>query len=157
MKIDKNSTLSAIATLMICMGGCGAASTPAAQTDNVPTSPATTSSFADQVAQGQELYAKHCAECHGAAGQGHPGPAVVGIAKGALPLDPPPNAKLRTTQFKTVADIGGFVMTNMPPKKAGSLSQDEYLAILAFDLKANGIDLPAKLDLATASTLTVPR
>ena len=83
---------------------------------------------------------------------------MVGLDKGALPLDPPPTAKYRKSQFKTVADIADFVVKNMPPNKGGSLSTEEYLAILAFDLKANGIDLgDKKLDLPLAATLTVPR
>jgi hypothetical protein len=45
----------------------------------------------------------------------------------------------------------------MPPKKAGSLTNDQYLAILAFDLHANGIDLPSPLTLDAAKTLTIPR
>mgnify|MGYP001610529588 CR=1 FL=1 len=48
-------------------------------------------------------------------------------------------------------------MKTMPPNAPNSLSPDQYLAILAFDLKANGIELPGKLDLETAKTLTVPR
>ena len=55
---------------------------------------------ADQVAEGQKLYAKHCSKCHGAAGQGtKKAPPVVG--KEALPLDPPATAKVRKTQFHT--------------------------------------------------------
>jgi hypothetical protein len=83
---------------------------------------------------------------------------LIGISKGALPLDPAPTAKYRKQQFKTVADIADFVVKAMPPDSAGSLSADEYYAILAFDLKANGIDLgEKKLDATLAPTLTVPR
>ena len=32
----------------------------------------------------------------------------------------------------------------MPAKAPGSLSQDQYLAIVAFDLMANGVDLTGK-------------
>jgi len=122
-----------------------------------PTS-ASPQTFADQVQLGQKLYGDHCARCHGANGEGRgEAPAVVGIARGALPLAPPANAKYRKGQFKTVADIAAFVTNNMPPGKGGSLSADQYWAILAFDLKANGIDLDKKLDEALATTLVVPR
>jgi hypothetical protein len=57
----------------------------------------------------------------------------------------------------TVADVAEFVVHNMPPKKGGSLSADQYWAILAFDLHANGIDLPSKLTPEVASSLTIPR
>jgi S-disulfanyl-L-cysteine oxidoreductase SoxD len=136
-----------------CGGGGGSAQPPV-------TPPATTTAqnFAGQVTMGQKLYGEKCASCHGDSGEGKKAPAVVGIAKGALPLDPPATAKARKNQFKTVADIADFVTKTMPPDSPGSLSADEYWAILAFDLKANGIDLgEKKLDATLAPTLTVPR
>jgi len=46
----------------------------------------------------------------------------------------------------------------MPGDSPGSLSEDQYWSVLAFDLKANGIDLgDKKLDGALAVTLTIPR
>jgi mono/diheme cytochrome c family protein len=113
--------------------------------------------FAEQVALGQTLYGEHCASCHGKSGEGLDAPPVVGLDKGALPLDPPAGAKYRKTQFKTVADIADFVVKNMPAKAPGSLTPEQYFSILAFDLKANGIELDKKLDGAVAATLTVPR
>ena len=96
-----------------------------------------------QVTEGQKLYGKHCASCHGDAGQGgKKAPPVVG--KEALPLDPPKGAKARKTQFHTAADVAAFVVKNMPAKKPGSLKEEEYWAILAFDLKANGVDAASK-------------
>jgi cytochrome c len=98
---------------------------------------------ADQADDGGKLYAKHCARCHGDAGQGSKkAPPVVG--KDALPLDPPKGAKVRTTQFHTAQDVAAFVATKMPANKPGSLQADEYYAILAFDLKANGVDVSGK-------------
>jgi len=133
-------------------------STPAPAAGAAEAAPPAT--FAEQVARGQELYGAKCAGCHGAAGEGKPGagPPVVGLDKGALPLDPPAGAKGRTTQFKTVADIADFVVKAMPPNAPGSLSAEDYYSILAFDLKANGIDLgDKKLDGELAKTLEVPR
>jgi hypothetical protein len=81
----------------------------------------------------------------------------VGLDKGALPLKPPAGSK-RTTEFKTVADIADYVVKTMPPNAPGSLSAEDYYAVLAFDLKANGIDLgDKKLDGELAKTLDVPR
>ncbi|HXU72952.1 MAG TPA: c-type cytochrome [Polyangia bacterium] len=106
----------------------------------------------EQAAAGAKLYAKHCAKCHGDAGQGKKAPAVVG--KDALPLDPPANAKLRKTQFHTAQDVAAFVAANMPPKKGGSLTTDQYYEILAFDLKANGVDVSGKkIDPTTAAEI----
>ncbi len=106
----------------------------------------------DQAAEGAKLYAKHCAKCHGDGGQGKKGPPLVG--KEALPLDPPATAKLRKTQFHTAQDVAAFVAANMPPKKGGSLTTDQYYAILAFDLKANGVDVGGKkIDPTTAAEI----
>jgi cytochrome c len=122
-----------------------------------PGASAAPTTFADQVVAGQKLYGEQCANCHGSAGEGLDAPAVVGLDKGALPLDPPAGAKFRKTQFKTVADIADFVVKNMPAKAPGSLTEAQYFSILAFDLKANGINLDKPLDGALAATLTVPR
>jgi hypothetical protein len=82
---------------------------------------------------------------------------VVGVKDGALPLDPPADRKYRKTRFVTVADVADFAVKNMPPGKGGSLTADQYWAILAFDLHANGIDLPSPLTPAVAQTSTIPR
>jgi cytochrome c len=139
--------------------GCGGSPPPPAA--NPGTGAATVASpttFAEQVVVGQKAYGESCASCHGASGEGKKAPPVVGLSKGALPLDPPAGAKYRKGEFKTVADVASFVVKSMPPDSPGSLSQDQYWAILAFDLKANGIDLgDKKLDGALAPTLTIPR
>lgn len=115
--------------------------------------------FADQVATGQKLYGENCASCHGAGGEGKGNsPAVVGVKTGkALPLDPPASAKYRKTQFKTVGDVLDFSQKSMPPGAGGSLKPDEYLAIIAFDLHANGIDLDKPLTADSAKATTIPR
>lgn len=174
----KNTLLIAIPTLLAACGGSAppaaepsapAASetpAPAAATDAPPASTAATGAtpsgpadgFAVQAATGQDLYGKHCAECHGKNGNDGKAPALVGLDAGALPLAPSPKAKFRKSNFKTVADVASFVVKTMPPKAPGSLSADEYYAILAFDLKANGIDLgDKKLDATLAATLDIPR
>lgn len=56
-----------------------------------------------------------------------------------------------------LADVADFVVKSMPAKAPGSLAEQQYWAILAFDLKANGIDLDKKLDATVASTLTILR
>ena len=116
-------------------------------------------SFTDQVGHGEELYGQHCAKCHGDSGQGSDeAPRIVGFAQGALPLLPPPDRKARKGRFVTVGHVAEFVVANMPPKKAGTLTTEQYLCILAFDLKANGIDLGRDpLTLSRAGELTIPR
>jgi cytochrome c len=152
-----------IPVLVLFLAACGGSSPPANQPKTVEEHPAepgpgeAPATFADQVALGGTLYGAHCASCHGDAGQGGKAPRLVGLADGALPLDPPAERKYRTGKFVTVADVATFVVANMPPKEAGSLTADQYWAILAFDLKANGIELKQKLDPALAATLTIPR
>jgi mono/diheme cytochrome c family protein len=167
MRISPSPAFLALGSwLLIACGGSAppaespAAESPAPAAESLTpaagsTSPAT---FAEQVSAGQQLYAAHCAECHGGSGEGSKGPRVVGLDQGALPLDPPAGAKYRKTQFKTVADIAAFVVASMPPNAPGSLKTEEYWSVLAFDLKANGIDLgDKKLDGDLAKTLDVPR
>ena len=95
-----------------------------------------------QAEAGGPLYGQFCAKCHGDAGQGtDQAPPVVGA--NALPLDPRPTAKARKNQFHTAKDIADFVLPNMPPK-GPKPTVEQYLEILAFDLKANGVDLTGK-------------
>jgi mono/diheme cytochrome c family protein len=113
--------------------------------------------FEAQASRGAALYARHCAECHGESGEGDSAPPLVGLDDGALPREPPASRRVRKEEFVTAADVAGFAVSSMPPGRAGSLSTDEYLAILAFDLKANGITLEEELSLDLASELTIPR
>ena len=110
-----------------------------------PATAASGAAPADAMAQaeaGGPLYGQFCAKCHGDAGQGtDQAPPVVG--PNALPLDPRPTAKARKNQFHTAKDVADFVLPNMPPK-GPKPSVEQYLDILAFDLKANGIDLTGK-------------
>ncbi len=132
-------------------GGAGAPAANAAASGPAP-------SFQAQVAAGQKLYEEHCANCHGDNGEGGTkAPRVVGLAQGALPLDPPADRKYRKNRFVTVADVADFVVPNMPPGKGNSLPPDQYWDILAFDLHANGVDLPSPLTPELAKTLTIPR
>ena len=109
----------------------------------------------DQVAVGAKIYGRKCACCHGGSGEGSAKtPPVVG--KAALPLAPPPAAKKRTMPFHTAADVLAFVKANMPGNAPGSLTDDEYDAVLAFDLKANGVDLTGKtVDMGSAAAIVL--
>lgn len=125
----------------------GSSTTPTAQNET----------GTQQAERGAKLYGEHCAKCHGDSGQGtDKGPAVVGVANGALPLDPPPNAKYRKVQFHTAKDIALWVKDNMPADKPGSLTIPQYFDILAFDLKANGVDVSQKpVNLDTAESFVI--
>lgn len=137
MRMIKSVLLSGILVIAACGG-------KTKEPPTGPTGPTTTvpKSNDDLVAEGGQLYGAHCAKCHGDAGQGtDKGPPVVGAD--ALPKEPRAGAK-RDVQFSTAYDVGGWAMAHMPADKPGSLSNDEYLAIMAFDLKANGVDLGAE-------------
>ncbi len=108
---------------------------------------------AEQIALGGELYGENCARCHGASGEGKKAPPVVGAT--ALPLDPPATAKHRNVAFRTAWDVGSWVVENMPPKEGSSLTPHQYLAILAFDLTANGVELTEPLTVEKAQAIVL--
>jgi mono/diheme cytochrome c family protein len=118
----------------------------------------------DKNSQGANVFAQHCAGCHGDRGQGRNGPAVMGA--GALPeyprdksdssqafTDPqeienqvrtrPPGTPSREP-FRNAGDLYNYVSKNMPmPKnRAGSLSAEDYWAVVSFMLTAHGCAVP---------------
>ncbi len=133
-------------------------SAPAAGGDDAGNDAEVATPFQEQADRGAVLYGENCARCHGDGGEGTSlAPRLVGLAEGALPLDPPPSAMFRDTQFVTVGDVATFAAANMPADAPGTLALDQYLAILAFDLFANGIELVDALTLEGAAGLTIPR
>ncbi len=112
-----------------------------------------------QIEQGKKLFTDKCSKCHGAGGEGiKDAPPVVG--KEAFPLDARKGQK-RDAKFHTAADVFAWASKHMPMKgpgmttAPGSLSTDEYLAIFAFDLTANGIKLDKPLDGAAAAKIVL--
>jgi cytochrome c len=117
-----------------------------------PTAPAA-DPLAAQIERGQALYGEHCASCHGSGGEGtDKAPPVVGAE--AFPAQPREGAK-RDVEFHTAADVFAWATVHMPGDAPGSLSTDEYLAIFAFDLTANGVTLSAPLDGAAAQAIVL--
>lgn len=152
----KTLMIPALVTFLAACGGGGGEAAPGAAAPSAPSTMEEPKTVDEQIAAGQKLYGEHCASCHGASGEGSgKAPKVVGVAQGALPLDPPPNAKFRKVQFKTAADVGEWVAKNMPPGEGGSLKEWQYWAILAFDLKANGVTPPKKVDATSARELVL--
>lgn len=128
----------------ILLGACGgSAGKPAAAP--VPAN-------SSQVERGAGLYLEHCASCHGDGGQGSDdAPPVVG--EGALALHAPAGAK-RDVEFATAGDVFRWVRVAMPGDDPGSLSDEQYAAILAFALHANGVDMSTtSLDEAAADQI----
>ncbi|WP_336981645.1 PQQ-binding-like beta-propeller repeat protein [Altererythrobacter fulvus] len=81
---------------------------------------------AAEAARGKTLYAEHCAACHGADFNPAPGAPPV---KGA--------AFLTNWKTRTLGEFYAKVKT-MPPGAAGSLSDADYRAAMAYILEANG-------------------
>jgi len=71
-----------------------------------------------QVAQGGEVYSRECAVCHGASLQGISAPALTGPGFG--------HSHLNGAQLRSV------VTQSMPLTAPGSLTPDEYAAVMAF-------------------------
>jgi cytochrome c len=142
--------------LIALAAGCEHGSSPATTTTTTETPTADTAPadpLQAQIAEGQTLYGENCARCHGEAGQGTDhAPPVVGAD--AFPEHPRDGQK-RDVDFHTAADVFAFATANMPPGKAGSLTTDQYLAIFAFDLTANGVKLTAPLDGPTAQSIVL--
>lgn len=137
---------------LLLAAGCGSSSSQPT-TPTPPTAPSDDGTATAQIEQGKQLYVAKCAKCHGDAGQGtDKGPRVVG--KDAFPLKPRAGAK-RNVDFHTAADVFGWAIKNMPGDAPATLSTDEYLAIFAFDLTANGIKLEKPLDGAAAQAIVL--
>jgi len=132
--------------LVSSLVACGGSSKPASSAPAGATATA-------QIEQGKGLYVAKCASCHGDAGQGtDKAPPVVG--KDAFPQKPREGAK-RDVEFHTAADVFAWATKHMPADAPGSLSTDEYLAIFAFDLTANGVVLEHPLDGAKAQAIVL--
>ncbi len=134
---------------LLLVSACGS-SAPKAITPEPATGGTT---VAAQIETGKQLYGASCASCHGDGGQGtDKAPPVVG--KDAFPLEPRSGAK-RDVKFHTAADVFAWTTKHMPGDAPGSLSTDQYLAIFAFDLTANGIKLEGPLDGAAAAAIVL--
>jgi cytochrome c len=99
---------------------------------------------AAQAQSGSRVYARQCARCHGAKGEGKDAafkdlraPEVIGA--GALPLKPRPFQQLRRTDFRTAKDVYEFVSATMPADQPAILSAEEYWDVIAFILEKNEV------------------
>lgn len=108
-----------------------------------------------QIARGAQVYAQQCAACHGNAGQGtEEAPALVGPH--ALARFPAEGAA-RQTEFRTALDVAQFVTQNMPPDESRrrQIAEQDYWAILAFALSANGVQLSEPVSAHNAQTIVL--
>jgi len=93
---------------------------------------------AGQLAMGQADYTQYCSFCHL--------PTLAGN-----PASKPPRPPLMGPAFaskwqgKTAADLFNFASKNMPYGKGGTLTHDQYMAIVSYILQHNGVDSDGKL------------
>jgi S-disulfanyl-L-cysteine oxidoreductase SoxD len=95
-----------------------------------------------QVEQGKAIYARRCAKCHGANGEGKMGPSLVG-----------PQHHL--SGYGTADVLFDYTRQVMPADRPGRMQDVEYWAVLAHLLKENGL-LPPGTTLGTASAPQIP-
>ena len=85
-----------------------------------------------QVEQGKAIYARRCAKCHGANGEGKMGPSLVG-----------PQHHL--SGYGTADVLFDYTRQVMPADRPGRMQEVEYWAVLAYLLKENGLLPPGTL------------
>jgi S-disulfanyl-L-cysteine oxidoreductase SoxD len=111
------------------------------------------SALALQLDEGKRVFADNCASCHGDKGQGtDDGPAVIG--EHALPAAPPAGSK-RDVKFVSAADVYAFVAKNMPGDDPGTLTPQQYTAVVAFALSVNGVKLHKPFDASVAQSIAL--
>jgi mono/diheme cytochrome c family protein len=104
----------------------------------------------EQADRGRRLYVRDCAQCHGATLTGAEGGAeLVGAAF------------LGRWEKKSVGELFELVRTTMPDESPGSLTERQYLDVLAYVLKENAFpagkdELPRGLQALNALALAKP-
>ena len=87
--------------------------------------------------QGKAIYARRCAKCHGADGEGKMGPSLIG-------------AKHHLSGYGTADVLFDYTRQVMPADRPGRMQEVEYWAVLAYLLKENGL-LPPGTTLGSAT------
>ena len=94
-----------------------------------------------QADAGLQVFSQSCASCHGANLRGQSGPALAG----------PDFASNLSYSKMSAQQFYDFVRTQMPANAPGSLSEQQYLQVLAYILSKNGY--PAGASPLSTSTL----
>jgi S-disulfanyl-L-cysteine oxidoreductase SoxD len=95
-----------------------------------------------QVVQGKAIYARRCARCHGAGGEGKMGPSLIG-------------AKHHLSGYGTADVLFDYTRQVMPADRPGRMLEVEYWAVLAYILNENGL-LPSGIILESATAPRIP-
>ena len=108
--------------------------------------------------QGAELFARQCASCHGAKGEGAPGnppgPVLVGKSEGFNFGNDPKLVRTIGNYWPEATTLFDYIKRTMPLPAAGSLTDDEVYSLTAYLLVANEV-LPAGASLDSASLMAV--
>lgn len=118
----------------------------------------------DKASQGAKVYSQKCAGCHGARGEGVTAPDIMGPdglsryprdpSQSTLAANTDPNEQQMKQQlnpggmpsrppFNTAQDVYEYTRLKMPAKQAGTLSTEDYWAVVNFMLVAHGTKVPA--------------
>jgi cytochrome c len=99
--------------------------------------------------EGADIYARHCAACHGAKGEGGQAEALVGAEPAGMAPFGPQYEQWRNGRPDVPFTVGNYwpyattlfdyVRRAMPPTALGTLSADEIYSVVAWVLAQNGI------------------
>ena len=96
-----------------------------------------------QADNGQQIYQRQCAQCHGPHLDGK-GKLFNGLrapplaGDDSLPCEPRRFQTIRSGDFRTAKDVYEFVSAIEPPEQPASLFAEQYWNVLAFLLLSNG-------------------
>jgi cytochrome c len=109
---------------------------------------------AGTVRQGEAVFARNCAACHGNKGQGGSAEELVGGIRALDSADPDRTIGRFWPHATTVFD---YIRRAMPANKPGSLTNDEVYAVTAWLLHADGLlDANASLDANSLPLVHMP-
>lgn len=97
--------------------------------------PATAQTYTqEQADRGHVIYTQKCSTCHGASLEGVAGPSLSGPEFRAAWSD----------ESTTVDDLHFIISSSMPPRGQPKLTDDQYIDVLAFILRENGVPAGAE-------------
>jgi cytochrome c len=91
------------------------------------------------VAEGRDVYARRCARCHGANGEGGDEPKQAPLVGGRGSLKTPKPLKTIGSYWPYAPTIWDYVNRAMPLDRPGTLTHDQVYSLVAFLLHMNGI------------------
>jgi mono/diheme cytochrome c family protein len=106
--------------VLLALAACGSSGTG---TTTTTSGGQTAGGLADS---GRGVYSSQCAGCHGASGRGGTGPTLIGSGQALA-------------KYNTAQGLLSFISSSMPASNPGSLSSQQYLAVMAYLLVQNNL------------------